>query len=97
MSETAFVFEPRAPHADSLANPRLMIRDRSGKLLVCFCPRHMVGGVYDLEVRAWTLYTPMEPCEFIAALPNLGVQLADGPDLQVWLDAISMSAQHRGH
>ena len=55
MIESAYIFAPQVPHRDTLADPRMLIRDATGTLLACYCPRHEVGGVYDLEARAWSL------------------------------------------
>lgn len=85
----AQVYVPHAPHAESLADPRLTIRDDAGSLLVHYCPRHCCGGVYDLETGVWSLYSPMTAVELLAALPRLGVRIADEPALQAWLDAIA--------
>lgn len=91
---TASVYAPRAPHPDSLADPRLMIRDTSETLLAHYCHRHRVGAVYDLRSQAWSMFTPMTAQEFIGSLPKLGVHLADTSDLQSWIDAITaMPAQ----
>lgn len=91
-TDTAFIFQPRAPHADSLADPRFTITSACGSLLAHYCSRHQCGGVYDLTARAWTLYTPMTAGEFIGALPKIGVKIADTAALQIWMDSIS--AQH---
>jgi hypothetical protein len=89
MTESAFVYAPRAPHPDSLANPWLTICSADGTLLAHYCTRHRCGGVYDLQLHAWTLYTPMTAEEFIGALPSIGVKVSDTAALQVWIDAIT--------
>lgn len=88
-TDTAYIFQPRAPHADSLADPRRTIRSACGTLLAHYCSKHQCGGVYDLTLRAWTLYTPMTAEEFICTLPKIGVRIADTTALQVWIDSIS--------
>jgi len=83
------IFAPRAPHPASLADQNLTISNEDGTLLTHYCPLHKVGGIYDLESHAWTLYTPMTAAQMIAALPKLGVRVADGTALQTWIDAIT--------
>ena len=89
---TIRTFLPRAPHPDSLADQRLSITDAGGTLLVHYDPRHRCAGIwYPAPIAKWTIFTPVSVEEFLAALPRLGVQIADGPALQKWLDAIAQA------
>ncbi|HEY4340534.1 MAG TPA: hypothetical protein VGM97_11365 [Steroidobacteraceae bacterium] len=85
-------FVPKAPHRDSLANHRLSITDEGGTILVHFCPINACGAVWYPNLGKWVIYTPVSAAEFAAALPKLGVRLADAAALQAWLDEIMVAA-----
>lgn len=78
---------PRAPHPDTLRDPRYTILDASGTRLLCWCPRHRCGAVYAVEVGVWTLQTPVGFGDFVTALRANGFVVDDSPDLVQWIDA----------
>lgn len=90
MTESATaVYAPKVPSHDTLTNPSMMIRDATGAVLCVYCPKNKCGGLYDLQLHGWTIFGPLTADEFVRALPRLNVRIADGPDLQVWLNAIA--------
>lgn len=66
-----------------------------GPVLVVFDPLRHVGGVYHLEQEVWRLYVPIPLHEFLGALASNGITLAEGADLQTWLDAVAQLAGAR--
>ena len=89
MTERTTVYAPRAPHPATMVDRNLMISDATGNVLIVYCPRHLVGGVYDVRAPCWSLFGPITPTEFVSAFERLGVRIADGPNLQLWLDSIA--------
>jgi hypothetical protein len=102
MSESAYVYAPRAPHPDTLADRNLLIRDATGNALIVYCPRHLVGGIFDTRAPCWNLFGPITPTEFVSSFERLGILIADGLDLQRWFDNIAAAMppqprSSRGH
>lgn len=89
MNERTAIYAPRAPHPSTMTNRNLMIRDSTDYALIVYCPRHLVGGIYDTRAPCWNLFGPITPSEFVGSFERLGLSVADGPDLQRWMDAIS--------
>jgi hypothetical protein len=86
------VHPPLGLHADTLERPENLIlaRGPSGDLLVAYCRRNRVGGVWHRDAAMWTLWSPIGAPEFIGALSARGIEVADGGHaLEVWLDAVT--------
>lgn len=102
MNERSVIYAPRAPHPSTMADRNLMIRDATGCALIVYCPKHMVGGIYDTRAPCWNLFGPITPTEFVGSFERLGVSICDGPDLQRWMDTIAAAMppqprSERGH
>lgn len=90
MSENKMTaFEPLAPAAETLADPRYALRDESQGRLILYCPRNNCGAVYWIDPGMWTMYCPIDLPSFIGSLADRGIALPEGPDLQTWMDAVS--------
>lgn len=86
---------PRAPHPDTLRNPRFTILDASGTRLLCWCPVHRCGAVYATEAGVWNLQVPVSFGEFLLALKTRGLVVDNSPDLVQWIDACTAAQAPR--
>lgn len=76
---------PRAPHPDTLRDASRIILDDSGTRLLCWCPIHRCGAVYNIEVGIWAMQAPISFAEFVASLDSRGLTVDDGPDARRWI------------
>lgn len=74
-----------------LQGGRHLIRASSphGRCLVAYDPVTMAGGVYHETGEIWAVYAPIRLQEFIGSLSWRQIQIAEGEDLQTWLDAVA--------
>jgi len=87
-STTAYA--PLAPAAATLTDERFTIRDQSQTMLVCYCPQNHCGAVYHIDPGMWCLWVPIDLPSFLGSLHDRKIELASGPDLEQWLDAVTL-------
>jgi len=100
MTEQRFkVPKPRAPRDEVLADGRYVIATEhpGGRALVAYDPAVQSGAVFHVEQQVWRMWSPLPLAEFLSALQANGFALPDGPDLQVWLDAVAELAGGRAN
>lgn len=94
--DSTTAYAPLAPAAETLTDPQFTIRDKSQAMLVCYCPRNRCGAIYHIDPGMWCLWVPIDLPSFLGSLHDRKIELAAGPDLESWLDAVSTGDISKG-
>jgi hypothetical protein len=79
---------PLAPHPQTLADPLMTIEAPDQRALLCYCPRHWCGAIFDIAGACWLIYTPLSFNQFCETLVDMEILPPAGQALDAWLTAI---------
>lgn len=89
MIDCMTIVEPRAPSVETLASGRYVILSADGSRLICWCPIHSCGAVYNAEAGVWWMQQPLSFGEFLTALRAQKVLVDSSADLAQWIETCS--------
>jgi len=78
---------------ETIADPRMSIARTgpSGDCVATYCGINQCGGIYWIDRRMWSLWSPIGPVEFVALLETHGVKPKDTSQLAEWHQAVLTS------
>jgi len=97
MSEQRMTIQhpPVGPSRETFTRPGALIQTTAPdgqRQLVTWCRQTHAGAVYHVDLKFWSISTPISLEAFMESLSDRGYTLPDGPDRQAWLDIVSGAA-----
>jgi hypothetical protein len=83
--------KPLSPRDECLQDGRHVLRGllAGSEVLCCYDPQRQSAATYHVEQKLWRIQVPVSLGEYLGGLRHAGVELAEGADLQAWLDAVA--------